>query len=183
MTAISAVREAPDVKAHRRDRRFTRNQNGKRKVVVTVRERNGNSVPAVFNSESQAASFIRARIAKETVVHAGEAASWDGLHERFEIERINHQEAYGLDGARTDMAEEYFCRLRRAEIGVHRHIAGAYLLRHAQGSSWREDNRRVSHGDQVNRLRSVDFAGYWLQRFTRQASHPAPHGRAHSPRE
>jgi len=135
-----------NVKAHRRDRRFTRNQNGKRKVVVIVRERGGNSVPAVFNSESQAASFIRARIAKGTVVHADEAASWDNLHERFEIKRINHQEAYSLDGACTNMAEECFFRLRRAEIGIHHHIAGAYLLRYAQESTWREDNRRVSTG-------------------------------------
>jgi hypothetical protein len=28
----------------------------------------------------------------------------------------------------------------------------AYLLRYAQKSSWREDNRRVSNGDQVNRV-------------------------------
>ena len=130
-----------NVKAHRRDRRLTRNQNGKRKVVVIVRERNGNSVPAVFNSESQAASFIRAPIAKGTVVHADEAASWDGLHERFEIKRINHQEAYSLDGACTNMAEEYFSRLRRAEIGIHHHIAEAYLLRYAQESSWRETTK------------------------------------------
>ena len=82
------------------------------------RERDGNSVPAVFNSESQAASFIRARIAKGTVVHADEAASWDDLHERFEVKRINHQEAYRLDGACTDMAEEYFSGLRHAEIGT-----------------------------------------------------------------
>lgn len=94
-------------KEDRLDRRFTRNQNGKRKVVVIVRERGGNSVPAVFNSESQAASFIRARIAKGTTVHADEAAAWDHLHERFEVKRINHQEAYSLDGACTNMAEEY----------------------------------------------------------------------------
>nr|QIG92078.1 transposase [Bradyrhizobium sp. 6(2017)] len=122
---------------------------------MIVRERDGNSVPAVFNSESQAASFIRARIAKWTVVHADEAASWDNLHERFEVKRINHQEAYSLDGACTNMAEEYFSRLRRAEIGIHHHIAGAYLLRYAQESSWREDNRRVSNGDQVNRISGV----------------------------
>jgi hypothetical protein len=51
-------------KDYRRDRRQARNQNGKRKVVVIVRERGGNSVPAVFGMESQAAAFIRARIAK-----------------------------------------------------------------------------------------------------------------------
>jgi transposase-like protein len=97
-------------KEHRRDRRYARNQNGKRKVVVIARERGGNSVPAVFSTESQAAAFIRARIAKGTVVHADEAASWDGLHERFEMKRINHQEAYSLDGACTNYAEEYFSR-------------------------------------------------------------------------
>ncbi|WP_199805387.1 transposase [Bradyrhizobium pachyrhizi] len=63
-------------KEYRRDRRYARNQNGKWKVVV-VRERGANSVPTVFGSESQAAAFIRARIAKGTVVHADEAASWD----------------------------------------------------------------------------------------------------------
>ncbi|WP_426435282.1 transposase [Bradyrhizobium genosp. P] len=49
-------------------------------------------------------------------MNADEAASWDGLHERFEMKRINHQEAYSLDGARTNHAEEYFSRLRRGEI-------------------------------------------------------------------
>jgi len=88
-----------NLKEDRIDRRFARNQNGKRKVVVIVRERGGNSVPAVFNTESQASAFIRARIARGTVVSSDEAASWDSLHERFEMKRINHQEAYSLDGA------------------------------------------------------------------------------------
>jgi len=55
-------------KEYRRDRRYARNQNGKCKVVVITRERGGNSVPAAFGTESQAASFIRARVAKGTVV-------------------------------------------------------------------------------------------------------------------
>ena len=80
-----------------------------------------------------------------------------------------HEEAYSLDGACTNWAEEFFSRMRRAEIGHHHHIAGAYLLRYAQESSWREDNRRQSNGEQMNRLAglalkskpSVDFSGYW----------------------
>ena len=88
------------------------------------------------------------------------------LHDHFEIKS---QEAYSLDGACISMAEEYFSRLRRAEIGIHHHIAGSCPLRYAQESSWREDNRRVSNGDQVNRIaalalkrgKSVDFTGYW----------------------
>ena len=79
------------------------------------------------------------------------------------MKRINHQEAYSFDGACTNQAEEYFSRLRRAEIGIHHHTAGAYLLRYAQESSWREGNRRQSNGEQVamKRGKSVDFTGYW----------------------
>lgn len=158
-----------NMRENRRDRRLLRNQTGKRQVVVVVRERGGNSVPAVFKSESHAASFIRSRIAKGTTVNADEAASWDHLHDRFEVLRINHEEAYSLDGACTNWAEEFFSRMRRAEIGHHHHIAGPYLLRYAQEASWREDNRRVANGDQVGRLvalslkqkPSVDFGGYW----------------------
>ena len=114
-------------------------------------------------------AFIRARVAKGTVLNADEASAWNGLHERFEVKRINHQETCSLDGACTNWAEEYFSRLRRAEIGIHHHSAGAFLLRYAQESSWREDNRRISNGDQVSRIaalamkrgKSVDFTGYW----------------------
>jgi transposase-like protein len=103
---------------NRRDRRLACNQNGKRKAVVIIRERNGHSLPAVFRTEGQALSFIRSR---------------------------------------------------RAEQGHHHHIAGPYLLRYAQEASWREDNRRVSNGDQaymvsglaMKRKPSVDFCGYW----------------------
>jgi transposase-like protein len=159
---------------NRRDRRLRHNQSGKRKVVVIVRERGGNSVPAVFKSEAQAMSFISKRVARGTTIQADEANSWDKLHDRFEVKRINHQEAYSLDGACTNWAEEFFSRMRRAEIGHHHHIAGQYLLRYAQESSWREDNRRVSNGDQVNRLAglalsakpSVDFGGYWQRHIT-----------------
>lgn len=95
--------------------------------------------------------------------------SGENLHERFEIERIGDQKTRALDGACTNRSQGFFGRLRHAEIGIHHHIAGAYLLRYAQESSWREDNRRVANGDQVNRVaalamkrgKSVDFTGYW----------------------
>ena len=103
------------------------------------------------------------------VVNADESANWNELHSRFEMKRINHEQAYSLDGACTNWAEEYFSRLRRAEAGHHHHIAGTYLLRYAQESSWREDYRRVSNGDQTYRIAglamhkavSPDFTGYW----------------------
>jgi transposase-like protein len=118
-----------NLKSQRVDRRFGEHQSGKRRAVIVIRERNGNSLPAVFRSEGAALSFIKARIPKGTVVHADEAGAWNDLHSRFEMKRINHQEAYSLDGACTNWAEEFFSRMRRAEIGHHHHIAGDYLLR------------------------------------------------------
>jgi hypothetical protein len=110
-----------NLKENRRDRRLASNQSGKRKAVIIIRERNGRSLPTMFRTEGQALSFIRARI-----------------------------EAYSLDGACTNWAEEFFSRMRRAEAGHHHHFAGVYLLRYAQEASWREDHRRISNGDQVH---------------------------------
>lgn len=156
-------------KENRVDRRLGRNQNGKRKAVVIIRERNGNSLPAVFRSEGHALSWIKKHVEPGTVVNADEGGAWNELHGRYEMKRINHQEAYSMDGACTNWAEEYFSRLRRAEIGHHHHIASVYLLRYAQEAAWREDHRRMANGDQVNRVASlamarkpsVDFSGYW----------------------
>lgn len=157
---------------NRVDRRRAYNQNGKRECVVIVRERDGKSVPAVFRTEGAAVAWIKKRINPGTVVNGDEAASWDELNKRYEMRRINHQEAYSEDGACTNWAEEFFSRLRRAEIGHHHHIAGTYLLRYAQESTWREDNRRVANGEQTQRVAhlamrrgpSVDFSGYWQRR-------------------
>jgi transposase-like protein len=156
------------------DRRRAEHQTGKRQVVVILREKGGESLPGVFKAEGQALSWIKSRVAKGTVLHADEAPSWNDLHARFEMKRIDHQVAYSLNGACTNAAESYFSRIRRAEIGHHHHIAGPYLLRYAQESAWREDNRRVSNGTQVKRVaalalgrgKSVDFTGYWQRHIS-----------------
>ena len=158
-----------NMREHRVDRRFRSAKSGKRKVVVVIREHGGETLPGVFASEGAALSWIKSRVEKGTVLHADEAPGWNDLHSRFEMRRINHQEAYSLDGACTNWAESYFSRLRRAEAGHHHTISGPYLLRFAQEAAWREDNRRVSNGEQVQRVAhlamsrkpSVDFSGYW----------------------
>ncbi len=158
-----------NIRKDRKDRRLWQNKSGKREVVVIVRERDGNSLPAVFKTEGQALKFIQSRVAKGTVINADEANSWNDLHSKYEMKRINHEEAYSLDGACTNMAESFFSRLRRAEVGIHHHIAGPYLLRYSQEMAWREDHRRTPNGEQVNRVAqlamvrkpSVDFSGYW----------------------
>jgi transposase-like protein len=165
-----------NLKENRVDRRRSYNQNGKRKVVVVIREHGGETLPGVFASEGAAVNWIKSRVVKGTTLNADEASSWNGLHDRFEVKRINHQEAYSLDGACTNWAESYFARLRRGEAGHHHHISGAYLLRYAQEAAWREDNRRVANGEQTRNVAalamkrgpSVDFSGYW-QRHVKAA--------------
>jgi hypothetical protein len=84
------------------------------------------------------------------------------------MRRINHQEAYSDNDACTNMAESYFSRLRRAEMGHHHHVSGCYLLRYVQESAWREDARRVDNGARVRRVAelalrrgpSIGFSGY-----------------------
>jgi len=165
-----------NLKEDRIDRRLAKNQSGKRKVVVVIRERGGETLPGVFKSEGEALSWIARRVAKGTVLHADEAPSWNDLHARFELKRVDHQAAYSFDGASTNWAESYFSRLRRGEAGHHHHISGPYLLRFAQESAWREDNRRAPNGEQVKRVvklalgrkKSVDWNGYW-QRHVKPA--------------
>ena len=157
-------------KENRRDRRLAKNQNGKRQVVVVMRERGGRTLPAVFKTEGAALGFIASRVGKGTRLIADEAPSWNDLQARFAMDRIDHQALYSdRSGVYSNGAEEFFSRMRRAEIGHHHHIAGTYLIRYAQEASWREDYRRLDNGGQVRAVvslalsskPSVDFCGYW----------------------
>lgn len=157
-------------KDHRRDRRLAKNQNGKRQVVVVMRERDGRTIPSVWKSESAALGFIASRALPGTSLMADEAASWNDLHGRFPVSRIDHSKLYSdRSGVYTNGAEEFFSRMRRAEIGHHHHIAGTYLVRYAQEAAWREDHRRMDNGRQVRAVSglamaaqtSVDWCGYW----------------------
>ena len=167
--------KAANQKENRRDRRLVRNQNGKRKVVIVMRERNGKTLSFVSPSEDAAVPTIRERVASGSIVHADEASHWDQLHARFETKRINHSLAYSNGEACTNQAESFFSRLRRAEIGIHHHVAGPYLASYANEMTWREDNRRVSNGELY--LMAADAAlkhpiskhwkGYWQRNVKR----------------
>lgn len=157
---------------NRRDRRLAENQTGKRRVVVIMRERGGITLPFVFKAEGHATATIAARVAPGSTIFADEAAHWDVLHARFLTKRINHQEAYSDAGACTNMAESFFSRLRRAEIGIHHHIAGPYLASYAREMAWRENHRRVSNGELYLMAAGAALAhpvsrqwkGYWQHR-------------------
>ncbi|EJL33443.1 transposase [Caulobacter sp. AP07] len=153
----------------RQDRRLLENQTGKRQVVVVLRERGGRTLPFVTKAEREGVPLVTANVSPGTTVHADEAPHWDVLSAKFATKRINHSEAYSLDGACTNWAESFFSRIRRAEAGVHHKIAGRYLEAYAGEMAWREDHRRMSNGVQFAQI--VDAAmsapvsrqwkGYW----------------------
>ncbi|MFN0262409.1 IS1595 family transposase [Tepidamorphus sp. 3E244] len=157
---------------NRIDRRLRRHQTGKRRVVVVMRERKGRTRTQVFKSEGQAVATIAKSVHPTATVYADEAAHWDVLHARFLTKRINHQEAYSTHEACTNQAESYFSRLRRAEVGTHHHISARYLAAYANEMAWREDNRRVSNGEQylmaaraaLTHPISRQWKGYWQRK-------------------
>jgi len=158
-----------NVKAERRDLRLAEHRSGKRKVVVAMRERKGRTLAGVFEHEADSLDMIRRRVASGTIVHADEASSWDGLHARYDVHRVNHSIRFYDDGVCTNQAESYFSRLRRAEIGVHHHISGRYLACYAREMAWREDHRREANGEQFMSVMgaaarhgvSRQWKGYW----------------------
>lgn len=155
--------------ADRKDRRLKANQSGKRECVVIMRERGGRSLPFVVKNEGDAVPMVRDHVGTLATIHADEGTGWDALHAGWDTRRVNHSVAFMDEGVCTNQAESYFSRLRRAEIGVHHHVAGPYLFAYAAEMSWREDNRRVSNGQQTTMVTeaamaapvSRQWAGYW----------------------
>ena len=162
-----------NLKADRIDRRLAVNQNGKRRVVIVARERNGKTITFVTKSEGEAVSTLKDRIELGSTVYADEASHWDQLHARYQTRRINHSEAYSdLNGCSTNMAESFLSSRRRGGFGTHQNVAGPYLAAYSAEMDWREDNRRVSNGEQyamiVNAAAhhpvSRQWKGYWQRR-------------------
>jgi len=97
---------------------------------------------------------------------------------RIRSMRINHSKAYKDDDCTTNMAESFFSRLRRAEIGTHHHIASPYLDSYADEMAWREHHRRISKGTQYLNVVSAglcypvsrQWKGYWQRRAVRHAA-------------
>ncbi len=171
------------------DRRLAMHRTGKRQVVVVIRERGGRTFPFVAVSEGAAVPVIARSLEPGSVVHADEASAYDVLAAGFDMKRINHGVEYSNPSSCTNMAESFFSRLRRAETGIHHHIAGPYLSAYALEQAWREDNRRLSTGDQLSAAGqaalghpvSRRWKGYWQRRcsLTCHPRGPPPEGSPH----
>jgi hypothetical protein len=144
-----------------------------------AREKGGQTVTKVFISE--ACGRRRDRLGYRTGLHGScrrSAALGYVLHDRFLTKRINHEWAYSDEGVCTNDVESFFSRVRRAEIGIHHHIAGPYFASYVAEMAWREDNRRVSNGEQylmttaaaLRHAVSRMWKGYWQERKRRKLS-------------
>ncbi|MCF6433150.1 IS1595 family transposase [Leisingera sp. MMG026] len=156
----------------RLDRRRKQYTSGKRLVVAVARERSGRTFATVAKREADAVLSIMSKVHGDATVFADEAAAWDDFHIWFLTYRINHAVSYADDGTSTNQAESFFSRIRRAEIGIYHHIAGAYLSAYAGELAWREDNRRVGSRSRLEFALSLallhpvsrTWKGYWQRR-------------------
>lgn len=161
-------------KEDRVDRRLAENQTGKRRVVVAMRQRKGRTLPFVVKQEADGVEIVSKVVKLGSELHADEASHWDGLQAFFETHRINHSEAYSLNGACTNQAESYFSRLRRMISGQHHHVSARYLAQYAHEAAWKEDHRRLSNGALASRALKLALAhpvsrnwkGYWQRSST-----------------
>jgi ribosomal protein L37AE/L43A len=158
-------------KVHRRDRRLAKNQNGKRRVVVVMRECGGSTFPAVFRSELAASRFITAQVARGTRLMADEAGSWNDLHGSFDMARIDHSRniATRLESIRMHRKSSFpgYAGRRLATTTMSRAHIWRGMPRKRPGA--RERQRRVANGAQAQAVMglamasspSVEWSGYW----------------------
>src|SRR5665811_61401 len=158
-----------NLKENRIDRRLAKHQTGKRRVVFAIRQRKGRTLTFVVRNEADGVYYANQFAEDATLLIADEAAHWDVLHQRFAIQRINHSEAYSLDGVSTNQVESFFSRLRRMVAGQHHHVSPQHLHAYAAEAAWKEDHRRLDNGSLATlagRLamlspKSKDWCGYW----------------------
>lgn len=159
-------------KAERQDRRRIPVNGSKRQCVVIMRERGGEGriLTRVFKSERQGAAWITESVDRQAQIFADEGSGWDILHASHDVQRVNHSIEYSTDeGIHTNNAESLFSRMKRAENGIHHHVAGDYLDFYAADAAWREENRKLDDKAKVTKLiraamnlePSRTFAGYW----------------------
>ena len=135
-----------NIKADRVDRRRREHQNGRRRVVVVMRERLGRTLPVVTMAEADGVALVHENVDRMATLSADEASHWDMLHAGWSVDRVNHSEVYSDHGKHTNWAESYFSRLRRMVVGQHHHVSPRYLHQYATQAAWLEDKRRESNG-------------------------------------
>ena len=158
-----------NAKEDRVDRRLKAHQNGRRRVVITMRERYGRTLPIVTMTEGEGVALAVENVSRTSTMSADEASHWDALHDGWMVERVNHSEIYSDHGKHTNMVESFFSRLRNMVSGQHHHVSPQYLHQYANHAAWLEDNRRTDNGtlarivvsNSMGAPVSRNWKGYW----------------------
>jgi len=171
-------------KEDRVDRRLAENQNPDKRCVLVIREnhtaqacQNGfqgakRTLAMVIEKECQSvmAKLGPRYIVPGSRVSADEADSYDPLHAKYDMRRVNHSQEYRADdGTTNNQAESFFSRFRRMQLGQHHKFGVMHLAAYANEAAYREDTRRQSNGvifmDIVSKcartLVSRNWCGYW----------------------
>ena len=172
------VRPANNMK-DRIDRRLKRNQDPEKRAVFVARERNETdglggfkTVTGVAKSENEDSvlRFVKKHVEAGTEVSADENRAYNVLHAHYRTQRVNHSKMYvGPQGQNTNIAESFFSRFRRMQLGQVHKFGNLYLNRYANEAAFREDTRRKSNGEIFTTIMgrcaakpvSRHFNGYW----------------------
>ncbi len=168
-------------KANRIDRRLAEHQSPLKRCVVVMRQKceelakqagASRTLTFVLKSENQAeiAKLAKLFIREGSTVCADESNAYDPLHAKYDTRRVNHSVEYMADdGTTNNLAESYFSRFRRMQIGQNHKFGVQYLANYANEAAYREDSRRLPNGsifmDIVAKcaqtITNKDWCGYW----------------------
>lgn len=168
-------------KTDRIDRRLAKHQNPDKRCILVMRQRceelahlvgANKTLTFVLKSENQAdvSKLTSAFVQKGSIICADESNAYDPLHAKFDTRRVNHSIEYRADdGTTNNLAESYFSRFRRMQIGQTHKFGIEYLANYANEAAYREDTRRQPNGDIfmdivkkcARTLTNRDWCGYW----------------------
>lgn len=136
-----------NARADRVDRRLKAHRTDDRRSVIAVRQRGGRTLTDIVRNEAEGVRFAQLKVIGGSKIVADETPHWDRLAATFDLERVNHSDAYSfLNGIHVNGAESYFARLRRMIRGQHHRVGAGRLGGYAAHAAWLEDHRRQSNG-------------------------------------
>lgn len=159
-----------NARTDRVDRRLKAHRADDRRSVIAVRQREGRTLTDIVRNEAEGVRFALLKVAGGSKIVADETPHWDRLAATFDLERVNHSDAYSfLDGIHVNGAESYFARLRRMIRGQHHRVGAGRLGGYAAHAAWLEDHRRQSNGALIAQAISNGLSapisrlwkGYW----------------------
>ncbi len=138
-----------------KERRHGKTVLEKRQAGVVMRERGPGGIArtVTVRSEHLGVDHVRAGVKPGSVIYADDAAHWNALAAEYDLRTVNHtQFGFVSAEANTNLAESFWSRARRSQYGIHHRISGRNVNAYLQEMTWRENNRRVSNGEQFNQI-------------------------------